>query len=369
MKNAKWLRPVAFTLMLIIAVLGVMQCYGVPRDDYYGTHLTAFDSEKKGMVDGVVIGTSVIAHAWIAPVAWSNHGIAAYHLSMSGQPFGAMTAYLDYALRKQDIKYAVIDIHGLRKSTAIGSVAPSNIKNTYLKMPDLISQYSVLNALFDYAEEIYEFYGRPKNEKNIVDRNDIAYYIPVINFHNRWVDGLNKHDFVTVKNEYLGADLRKSIFYSYDCSPYISNWNFGELKGIDEFQKNQLHKIFDYAEEHDIQLLFVNTPSFRNARQQQELHELLLYCKENGYDTIDFSTTEMIEKINLDLSKDFVDKGHLNGFGGAKVTDYICQYLIDNGYYAPDHKGDKKYAHWNKAATEYIEYFESGKSYWDNKAK
>ncbi len=368
MKNKKWLRPVAFILMLTIAVLGVLQCYGLPRNDYYTNHSTAFDSEGENLVDGILLGTSVIAHSWVAPVAWQNYGIAAYHLSMSVQPFGVMDEYINYANKKQDIKYVIIDIHGLRKDAVYNSLLPANFRSTYLRVPDLVSQYRILKDLFDYTEDVYEFYGVPEVEANIIDPKDMSYYFPFLNFHNRWVDGLNKYDFVTVQNQYLGADTRNGIFYSLDCSPFVSCWEFGEVKDIDEFQKAQLQEIFDYAEKNDIKLLFINTPSFRSTEVQQEMRDIIVYCKNQGYNTIDFSSLEMIEELDIDLKKDFVDKGHLNGFGGAKITKYLCEYLIANGYHTPDHRGDERYAHWDEDTKAYMEHFEKGKAYIEKKS-
>lgn len=369
MKNTKLLRPVAFTLMLIIAVLGVMQCYGVARNDYYSTHLSAFDSEKKGLVDGVLVGTSVIANGWYAPVAWNDYGIAAYHIAMSGLPIGATTAYLDYALRKQDIKYVIVDLHGLRSEKILSNIKPAQIKHSYLKVPDLIAQQNIREALFDYAEEVYEFYGYPENENDIIDRSDISYYIPFTNFHSRWVEGLEKTDFVTKKNQYLGAANINVIFINRDCTKYADYLNFGEVQDINDFQKNQIQKIVDYTNKHNLQLLFINMPSYRSQEEQEDLRNIMEYCKRQGYDTLDFSTNEMIEKLNIDLAIDFLDNGHLNIFGGVKVTRYLCEYLIDNGYYTVDHRGEKKYSEWDEIGNEYIKFYEKGRAYIQKKYK
>lgn len=359
MKNKKWLRSVAFLLILAISVIGVSHCYGLPKT-YDTKNIAAFDAEKENLVDGVVLGTSVVAHAWLTPVAWKDYGLSIYHLSTSVQPFGIIPDYLDYVDKSQDIKYVIVDIHGLRKESINSGLRPAKFRAAYLNIPDLISRYKILGSLYEYVSDVYEFYGKPETKTEIVDLKDASYIFPLLNFHSRWVDGLVKADYVTVRNEYMGGDDRKTSFDITDCSKYISQWNFGEVQDIDDFQKAQLQTVFDYAEENDLELLFINLPSFRGKAPQQEMRDILEYCKNQGYHTIDFSTAEMVEELGLDLSTDFVNKGHLNSFGGVKVTRYICQYLIDNGFYSKDHRGDESYSHWDETVKEYTDFYKKG---------
>ena len=359
MKNKKWLRSVAFILVLVISVLGVLQCYGLPQD-YYAKHITNFEYQKEYTIDGALFGTSVVAHAWVAPKAWDSYGITAYHLSMSVQPFGIIPDLLDYAQETQDIKYAMIDIHGLRRETVFYSILPAKFRAAYLNIADMPTRIKVLETLFEFTQEAYDFYGVPEKAEEVVDFDDISYYIPFLNFHRRWVDGLTKDDFVTDINNVLGADNRAAAFRSYDCTYLMKTWDVGESEDIDDFQKAQLQKIFDYAEENNIKLLFFNSPSFRSKAAQEELSNLIDYCKKMGYDAIDFSDPEIAEEIEFDPAVDMVDKGHLNAIGGMKVTDYLCRYLIENDFYTPDHRGDEYYAKWNEDANRYMNFYNKG---------
>lgn len=359
MKNIKWLRLIAFGLVLAISVLGIFQCYGLPKT-YDTRNILAFDAEKENLVDGVVLGTSVVAHAWLTPVSWQNYGLSIYHLSTSVQPFGIIPEFLDYVDETQDIKYVIIDIHGLRKESVLYSLRPEKFRAAYLNVPDLSSRINVLVSLYKFAGEVFDFYGKTEDTSKLVKVNDISYLVPFLKFHNRWVDGLEKADFVTVKNEYMGGDDRDTAFGITDCTKFTPLWDFGEVKDIDDFQKNQLQNVFDYAKEKNIKLLFINMPSFRTRQEQQEMRDIIEYCKKQGYDTIDFASVEMIEELEIDLSTDFVNKGHLNAFGGMKITDYICQYLIENDFYTVDHRGDEAYAHWDETAESYMEFYQEG---------
>ncbi|MBQ3137293.1 MAG: hypothetical protein IJB74_07430 [Clostridia bacterium] len=362
MKNKKWLRSVAFILLLAVAFVGVSQCYGIPNS-YDTRNLAAFDDEKEGTIDGLVFGTSVIGYSWNTPAAWQDYGMAIYHMGTSEQPFAVIRPFMDYALKKHDIKYAVIDVHGLRSKTVISSLKATKVRSAYLNFPGEFSRFKVLHAIFDYAEMAFEFYGKPKDGK-YVNLNDKSYYLPLYIFHSRWVDGLKKSDFVTVENKYMGANDRKNAFGVMDCSGYLNLWDYEITGEIDGFQRQQLEMLFEYGKEKNIELIFISLPSFRTKDEQRELSNLIKFCNEQGYDTIDFADETVLNEAGIDLKKDFVNKGHLNSRGGIKSTKYVCEFLKEKGYYTPDHRGEELYKSWNKSAKAYFNFYENG---WKNK--
>lgn len=360
MKNLKWLRSVAFILLLTISVAGIMHCYGLPKT-YNTKNIAAFDAEKKNQVDGVVMGTSVVAQCWLTPVAWQEYGLSIYHLATGAQCFGITTEYLSYAKETQDIKYAVIDVHGLRTDAIKSGLTPPRFQSAYLDMPDFETSLKARKAIFDFAEQAYEFYNIDPVAEELVDIESSDYNIPLYNFHSRWVDGLGKSDFVTVKNEYMGADDRTELAFGVtDCSEYIDVLDFKGTYKPDSFQKAQLQKLFDFAEENDIELLFINLPTFRSTEAQQQLNGIIKYCSDKGYKTIDFATKKMLKEVGIDLKTDYANRGHLNSKGGEKTTKYVCEYLIENGFEAVDHRGDKEYSHWDSVAKDYAKFYNDG---------
>ena len=68
----------------------------------------------------------------------------------------------------------------------------------------------------------------------------------------------------------------------------------------------------------------------------------------------------MLEKTGLDTKVDFSDNGHVNLAGAEKVTDYICRYLIDNGYSYTDRRGEDGYDIWNDGLKTYRKYYKDG---------
>lgn len=360
MKNKRWLRSVAFILLFAMAFAGVSHCYGLPSS-YDTRNLAAFDDEKDNTIDGLVFGTSVIGYSWNTPAAWQNYGMAIYHMGTSEQPFAVIRPFMDYALKKHDIKYAVIDVHGLRSKTVISSLKATKVRSAYLNFPDYLHSFKVLHAIFDYAKMAFEYYGEPEKDRGrYVNVYGKSYYLPLYVFHSRWIDGLVKADYVTVKNKYMGANDRSNAFGVENCSKYLNRWDYETTGEIDGFQKQQLEMLFEYGKEKNIELIFISLPSFRTLEEQRELSNLIKYCADQGYDALDFADEAVLEEAGIDLEKDFVNKGHLNSRGGIKSTKYVCQFLKEKGYYTPDHRGEEDYDSWDKATKAYFKFYEKG---------
>ncbi|MBQ6600560.1 MAG: hypothetical protein IIX36_02850 [Clostridia bacterium] len=358
MKNKRWLRSVAFVLLFAVALGGVMQCYGLPRT-YDTKNIMAVENLEKNSLDGMIIGTSVVAYSWNTPLLWRDYGLAVCHTATSIQAFGAIPGIIDYVKKNHDIKYAVVDIHGLRKSAVMGSLEEVRFRSAYLNIPDIISQYKILDDLLDFAKSAYKTYGEPEKDRDkYVDVEDKSYYLPLLSFHSRWVEGLDKNDFVTPVSKYLGAVDKSVVFEVKDCTKYLDRLNFDAPGEINDFQKEQLENLFRYGEENNIKLVFISLPSFQAKEEQQEMAGLLKYCADRGYDTIDFGTKEMIEKLGISVADDFCNTGHLNSKGGLKSTRYIGEYLVEKGYYTPDHRGEEKYSSWDSATEAYFKLYD-----------
>ena len=171
---------------------------------------------------------------------------------------------------------------------------------------------------------------------------------------------IEKADFVDVKNEYLGANDRYTSFLSRDMTANVKNLDYGKTVEIDDFQKGEIDRLTDYLKQSDLEVLFINTPSFKSKAIQRELASILKYCADKGYNTIDFSTRAMLKEAGFDTKVDFSDNGHVNLAGAQKLTDYVCRYLIDNGYPYEDRRGQEGYDIWEKGLETYKDYYKKG---------
>lgn len=351
------LKAVAFLLILSLSVGYVINIYAFPTS--FSTRCVAsFYEEEENTIDGVFLGTSVVSCGWNAPVAFSQYGMAVYAMGSSIQPFGIYPEYLDFIRETQDIKYAFIDIHGLRRQARLESLVPAKARIPYTDLKYSSARTKLRKATYDYVERAYAFYGEPDEKYEYFDTSKASYVFEFLDFHNRWVDGLEKADYVTVENQYKSAHDRKRTFYINSNADHIDTWDYGTYT-VDEFQKNEIQRIVDYAEETDLKIVFINYPTFTATWEEEELHGISEYIKSIGQTMLDLQSLDTLEDMNVSYSLDYADRTHLNSRGSTKATLYLCEYIKENLYYE-DHREDERYESWFNAFEAYSKYFKNG---------
>lgn len=357
MKKLKCIQILCFLVILALAAGYAFHCYSDPKN-YITRSYEAFYDEPKDTIDGVVFGTSVALYGWTPPAAWQEYGMPVYQLASTVQPFGPLPALIDFVRSRQDIKYVIIDIHALRTKAIKESVRPGNFRKASSSLHFGRHRYRALRQTIDYTEKIYDYYGMPKNPDIIIDTSDISLYVPFLNFHNRWIDGLQKEDYVAVPSEFKGAMDGKGPFRQRDVSDKVSLWEKSPLP-LDTFQKEILDGFFNYLQEQDLDVLFVNYPSFNTKKELRQLKGIARYIQDNHYPMLDLCNKEIATEAALNPRIDFRDEHHVNSLGAYKATRYICSYIKDNFYYK-DHRGDSLYESWDQAVIDYNNYVEDG---------
>lgn len=367
MKNKLWFQLIAFILVFALTFSGVVYALQVP-EVMEVMNINTVESVPSGTVDGIVLGPSTVTAAWVSAVGFRNYGVATYHMGTAMQPFAAIYPYVDYIKQNHDLKYIVFDVHSLRRENLYGSVNRTHLVGACTAMCSVEAKFNTFESLLGYAERIYEYYGEPEGDK--VNKLDPSIYTRLLDIHGGWIDGFSEADRVVgLMDDYLGAHKSNSAFDIEDMTPRMPNLDFEGYNYIDDFQKSELERVFEFCEEENLKVVFISIPSLRNLEIQQELTTILKYCSDRGYDTIDFGSREMFEKAGIDPTKDFYDDGHMNLAGGEKMTDYVCRFLVENGYSTVDHRGQAEYEMWEKASENYFAMSEEGWQRADEKRK
>lgn len=362
----KTLSIIAFLAILSFCVFSVTEIISAPIDDINNS-MDSFRAESNDKVDAVVLGTSVVSYGYMPTVAFNEYGISSYNFGSDVQPAGTIQSILDYVKSEQDIKYVVIDVHGFRKSTIIKSTGGNgakankgNIQKFSRAVPFGKYRFNIVNSYIDFSERVYDNYGYPEDSNQIIKRDDVSLYIPFYSLHNRWITGLYKKDFVKYDGKNKGAFDDKDIFTTKDCSELLDVWT-GEETELDDLQISLVDELLEYLDHQDYKSLFINFPSFRSEEDESECLTILNYIERRGYNTLNLSGTEAIEKMGIDLKTDFYNTGHVNSKGGIKATRYICSYvkeLFEEDYV--DHRGEEGYESWDEAIDDYCEFLKSG---------
>lgn len=358
-KVKKSLSIIAFLALLSFCVFAVSEIFSYPST-YLRLSVLSFNEEAEDKVDTIILGTSVASYGFFPTVAFNEYGISAYNFGSDIQSASSIQGLLDYAKSKQNIKYVIIDVHGFRKNMITTSLTNENsMRRVYGSLPIGKDRYKIVKSYSEYLKKAYEYYGYSKDEISI-DSNNIDLYIPFVKYHNRWTTGLKKSDFVDNPGKYKGGFSLSYTFKTSDCSKYTNVWT-GKETELDEFQLSLIDELLEYLDNQDFKVLFINLPSFRSEEEEGECLSMMNYIEERGFNTLNLANLDSLEKMDINLKTDFLNKGHVNSKGAIKCTRYICEYikeLFSEDYV--DHRGEAGYESWDKAIDNYSVFLKNG---------
>lgn len=348
-------RTAVFFVLLVGILWGLNSLFVHPAADGTTARYRAFyKEEKENTWDAVYIGNSVVERAWVAPLAWHEHGIAVYSMSTDLQPMNLTVNVLKEVKKKQNVKLAIIDLRGIRESKLIER--DYKVRRLTDSMQFSENRFDAINNAFEFAENYR------KDETDLDDK--ISHYIPFLKYHSRWEE-LSETDFVKPVTKMKGVYEQTAFKIRDKEGPTITN-SIGELS---ETQLKILTDIMNYAKENDIQLLFTAVPTRIGSGDQEHINRAFQIAEENGFPGINFNTEEMYRELGIDFTSDFCDTNHLNSKGARKLTAYLGKYLAEN-YDFKDKRGDEEYKSWDDAWEEYTVFYDEGwKKAYEKRAK
>lgn len=329
------------------------------QNDNPARRWNGFYAEENNSLDGVFLGASMVDRAWISPMAWNDSGIAVYPVSTGGFPISATTSVMAEILKTQDPDVFIIDVHGVRSYSPYAT--QSDLRNlvdsmSYLS-PNRINAFKKVAAFNDaYEAEFGEVTPRDDSPSAAKPVIDWSYYLPFINYHARWETGLSRADFAKTPHKYKGANDLRSRMTAVNPKNYPEQLT--DESDLPVFFQNIILEIIDYAEQKDLNVLFIQLPSVLNEQLYKELNGALELAQNAGFDTLNMNTAECYSDLKLDFSGDFKDSVHLNAKGAVKVTQYLTQYLQEH-YDIKDKRNDPRYESWDIAWDNYQILFEN----------
>ena len=272
--------------------------------------------------DIIFVGPST-THTALSPLnIWNKYGVTSYNLGSSGQ-FYEMSYYLLKKYVTNETKLVFFDISLLYENSF---QSQNEIFVWYLNILDRINFYK--------DKQQYEI--------------DKLFLYPYYDFHTRW-KSLRNEDFLN-SNFYGIRNLNQGPVNSNPQEPIDIKDNLPYNK-LDKRRMEFITKLDDFAMENNIIIIYWIRPFTKNyINPYQFMLSFEYYAKEHKLYFINFSDSTLINKF--DYKRDFIDRVHLNIYGGEKMSDYLIEYAIKN-FNLPTHKNDPKYASWNE---DYIKY-------------
>ncbi|MGN0383857.1 MAG: hypothetical protein ACI4DS_06275 [Eubacterium sp.] len=310
-------------------------------------------------VDGIILGNSVIDRGYNPVYAWNQTGMATYSLSSESQPLAMTTSLMEEALKTQNPKFFVVELHSLR-SSKFYSATEVFIRRAADAMKPSLTRMKAVKAGIDYYNNVSE-YRVSVGRKELDELDNLSLYFPFIKYHTRWEE-VTRDDYEVLYSDVMSAYTETKTFHQRAVGPTEVT---DEAGGLTDYQKEVLMQVIDYCDENKINVVFVSIPSVLTVTEQTELNEAFEIIE--AYDSpyvsgISFNTNEMYKELGIDWDKDFYNNDHLNSKGGIKFTTYMAEYL-KNKFNIEDKRDDESYDEWDKAYETYMDFFNKG---WEN---
>ena len=298
-------KTIVYSLFVIILIL----CFNkaslllIRKGNGYGTDVLNFYKQKNNSVNVLVLGSS---HAYTAINPYlieQETGLKTYDFCTQQQPIWITYYYFKEALKTQKPQYVILDVH----MVVVGNK--------------------------DYAEESVnrDALDKMKFSKNKIDaintsvekkEDRISYYFNIIKYHSRYKQ-LNPEDY---KVAFLGKTQDNKGYKKLPKTDYVFvNKNINSSNIIKPYNKNLIYfnKIIDLAEENNINLVLIKTPTNYNEEETNKINKV----NEIAYNRniIFLNYIDNIDTLNLDYKNDFYDEGHLNEFGSIKLTNQLIK--------------------------------------------
>lgn len=344
------IRAVLFLVILSAVLWTAGTVIGMPKDEDIVLNTRRFNSlyaEEENTWDGIFIGTSLADRAWAAPLAWEEYGMAVYPMSTDGQPFVLSTSIINEVLKYQDISFVMVELHGLRPKTLKAS--GERVRKVTDNMKLSSNRFEAISKVLEHMDQWYPgFY-----DDTFINR--LSYYIPFLQYHKRTTsDG----EFY-LEDIWAGTSEMKGVYAAErHVASRVTKYSASDayIEPVDEAQE-LLDELFAFAEEKDIQLVFITTPTGMSEEVRGYANGAVQYVKEHGYPVLNFYDESVVEECGIDGENDFIDMKHLNTAGAYKFTQYVGAWLKEN-FEITDHTGDTDYESWDEAFEQYQVFYE-----------
>lgn len=326
----KVIKAIAFILGLCL-ILAAAQHVFVYDDFRIYQSVGGFYAEEVNKLDAVYIGASNVYAFFQPAVAWNEHGIAVYTLSIPSMLIPAVKNYLIEARKTQPDALYIINLNNCRDFNV--SAAQMHYVSDYMKFST--NKVDMIEKMVDYTE--------------FSDIEKLEFYFPFIRYHSNWEELTDEH-----YSRQLNG-LKGSSYYSSFIKKRVNMISYckesDKRADIPEKVDKELEDLFEYCEKENVNVLFALVPQgMGNVQRVEILNSVADKVIERGFPVLNL--LHSFDELNLDRTKDYYDRQHTNIHGSIKYTNYLSKYLIEN-YGFEDKRGNEEYADWDQAAKDY----------------
>ena len=311
-------KVIAFGLAVILTTY-LLQSFLLKRIDNNTMRMEAFFLEEKGSLDVVVVGASDVYAGYSAAYAYEHYGFTSYPFATQNAPANIVLPQIKEVIKYHDPKMIVVEINAfLYKDSELPA------ESSHRMFLDNVPDDEIKRA---YISETFS------------EDKQIEYYLPIIKYHGSWGD-------YPWKIKYLVAELRlrhrgyalfrgfKTVANEFHPPGKVYNDKLADddsTKPLGVNGQRYLIRTLEYLKANNIKnVVFVRFPHIVRSDSYsrfQRCNEADRIITSYGYDFINLERYSV--ENGFDVNKDFYNWDHLNIYGCEKLTELLCDKLVN----------------------------------------
>lgn len=327
-------------LVPIVAMVLFAQEYLFYFDDHSTQRLRDFYREPSDSLDVVVLGASDVTNGYSAGYAYEYSGLTSYPYAADSNTATLYLSQLREILSCQNPQMIVVEVNGFLYDDD--------------RMDDEV-------ALRRYAENIPMSANKIHAVLQHPYEDNLSCLIPFFKYHGQWT--LNGDALRSKWQARSCAEKRpcvlKGVSNSSALSSYLPQYDVSmddSTAELSPLAHQSLIEFLEYCRSHAYDhLIFIRFPHkiseetrYKRYQRSNRVEEIV---QEYGFDFLDFEQNSM--DIGIDPEYDFSDGEHLNIYGQMKMTEWLCDILLDEYGLTPMEQTPENQQRWDEATTYY----------------
>jgi len=342
---------ILFGLLVLIMVVFLCSFLESENSSDFCSRFYTYTALEENTVDAVFIGTSGVDRYWVAAQAYDEYGMTVYPLSTEAMPSWLYTDILEYALEHHQPELVLVDTRAF-------------LQDNESELMDIRAR-RVLDLFTLYSPEWFRAVFKTMDAIHSVDperpRLDISFLFPSVRYHAKW-ETATRHIFTNSFGNYFDPYLGIYVGNGYcvNVEKQVPTLRDDVQEELDPLSLAAFYDFIALAREHELQLLFVDSPRFWDEHYMHRLNALEELIAQEGLDYMSWydADSENTFSIALDPDVHFLDSGHVNFYGAQIFTADLAAYINDN-YNLPDRRDEQSVRlHWEGVNTQLQAYMD-----------
>ena len=326
--------------LAVLLTVGILQDFVLRRLDQNSIRLQGFYLEDQDTLDVVFLGASEVYTGIAAGRAYDKYGFTSYPFASESITADGTMLALKEILRTQNPQMIMIEINPYLYGFDTNESHEAHIRKLVDNIPLNMNKIEYIS-------------------NNVPVDEQREYYMPIIKYHGLWTDVIKNGRRIVSKikqdlrgTSYLKGFRTTTTIFTPDSA--ILNDKLAAENGTLELHptlEKKFRDLLQFCRDKDLNVVFMRTPhmvyksTYNRVKRANRAGEIIA---EYGFDYINIERD--FDKTGIDLKTDFYNYDHMNIYGTVKLTDYVCDILVNKYGIEGKTLSSKDKAEWEKAA-------------------